>query len=180
MGKFKLRRGIMLRTNADLKVADGKTLPKGSRVIALREVDKGLRVKVADGRFPDLKGQNIETGWSRVERVDRGRAAGWVGDEVTTPTEGAAKTAKPAKKAVKKAEKPAKAAAKPAKAKAKAKTATKPANVAAKPVKAEKPAKKTAAKKAPAPVVVEEDEIEEVDVADDLFEDGEDEDELSF
>lgn len=173
--KFKMRRGIMLRTNADLKVADGKTLPKGSRVVALREVGKGLRVKVADGRFPDLKGQNIETGWSRVERVDRGRASGWVGDEVTTPTEGAVKTVK---KAVKKEGKPTKAAktAKPAKPTKTAKPA-KAAKTVAKPAKAVKPAKK-----APAPIVeADEDETEEID--ENLFADSDDQDngdELEF
>lgn len=94
---FKIKRGLVLRTTRAMKI-DGQSVAKGTRVKAMRTVDKDtLQVKVKDSAYPKLAGTHTTLKYSDVAKVERGRPA----SEEDAAPKAAAKKA-PAKKAAKK------------------------------------------------------------------------------
>lgn len=106
MGQFSTKRGMVLHTTRaiNVKTEDGTShkVPSGTRVKAMSLTDKGgIKVKIQDKNLPALKGVHVETGFSNVKQVERGRPA----ESKPAAKKTAAKTT--AKKTAKKSTKPA-------------------------------------------------------------------------
>lgn len=86
---FQIKRGMVLRTTRTINVkdADGAShkLPAGTRVKAMATTEKGgVKVKIQDKAVPALRGIHIETGFSNVKVVDRGRPTDTPAPRATT------------------------------------------------------------------------------------------------
>lgn len=92
---FQFKRGTVLRTTRTInyKAPDGTkhTIPSGTRVKAMSKTEKGIRIKVQDKTLPALKGARIDTGYSNVKTVDRGRPEPVIGGSGAKKAGGKAK-----------------------------------------------------------------------------------------
>ena len=80
---FKIKRGLVLRTNKALKVK-GVSIATGTRVKAMSTIDKDtLKVKVKDARYPKLAGEHMTMRYDNVTKVERGRPEAVVAPKAT-------------------------------------------------------------------------------------------------